>query len=94
MAVGFREVITSTTRYRMVHHGWLTRIVPGAAFGGRTRIVANVRRRFARTIRFTATAGLRQPLLVHDAGPLKKATFAVHKRTFSKSGGREPAVVR
>jgi hypothetical protein len=68
MAIGFRGVVTFTTRYRMVAHGWLTRIAPGAALGGRTRIVANVRLRFARAIRFTATAGLRQPLLVHDAG--------------------------
>jgi hypothetical protein len=56
-------------------------------------MVANVRRRFARAIRSTTTAGLRQPLLVHDAGPPKIATFAVHKRMFYKSGDRQPAVV-
>ena len=66
IAIGFRgvEVITFTTCYRMVHHGWLTRIAPGAALGGRTPIIANMRLRFARANRFTATAGLRQPLLV------------------------------
>jgi hypothetical protein len=72
MAIGFREVITFTTRYRMAHHGWLARIAPGAALDARTRIVANVRWRFARAIRFTTTADLRQPLLVRDAGPPKK----------------------
>jgi hypothetical protein len=61
-AIGFRGVITFTRHDRMVDHGWLTRIAPGAALGGRMRIVANVRWRFARAIRFTATAGLRQPL--------------------------------
>jgi hypothetical protein len=71
MAIGFREVITFTRRYRMVDHGWLTRIAPGAALGGRTRTVANVRWRFARASRFTTTAGLRQPLLVHGLGSLK-----------------------
>jgi hypothetical protein len=71
MAIGFRRVITFTTHDRMVDHGWLTRITPGAALGGRMRIVANVRLRFARANRFTATAGLRQPLLVHDVGSLK-----------------------
>jgi hypothetical protein len=73
MAIGFHGVgvITFTTRYRMVPHGWLTPAALGAALGGRMRMVANVRLRFARAIRFTATAGLRQPLLVHEAGPLK-----------------------
>jgi hypothetical protein len=69
MAIGFRGVITFTTHDRMVPHGWLTPAAPG----GRMRIVANVRLRFARAIRFTATAGLRQPLLVHDAGPLRNS---------------------
>jgi hypothetical protein len=75
MAIGFRGVgmITFTTHDRMVCHGWLTRIDPGAALSGRMRIVANVRLRFARTIRFTTTAGSRQPLLVHDVGPLKNS---------------------
>jgi hypothetical protein len=49
----------------------LTPAAPGAALGGRTPIVANMRLRFARANRFTATAGLRQPLLVREAGPLK-----------------------
>jgi hypothetical protein len=71
MAIGFRGVITFGTRYRMVHHAWLTRIAPGAALGGRMRIMANVRLRFARAIRFTTTAGLSQPLLVREAGSLK-----------------------
>ena len=71
MAIGFRGVITFTTRYRMVSHGWLTPAAPGAALGGRMRIIANVRLRFARAIRFTATAGSRQPLVVHDAGSVK-----------------------
>jgi hypothetical protein len=71
MAIGFRGVITFTTHDRVVPHGWLTRIAPGAALDGRTRIIANVRRRFARAIRFTTTAGSRQPLLVHEASPLK-----------------------
>jgi hypothetical protein len=39
------------------------------------RMVANVRLRFARAMRFTTTAGLRQPLLVHDAGPLKNSNI-------------------
>jgi len=73
MAIGFRGVITFTTRYRMVPHGWLTLAAPGAALDGCTRIVANVRLRFARANRFTATAGSRQPLLVRDAGPLKNS---------------------
>jgi hypothetical protein len=72
-AIGLRRVITFTTHDRMVHHAWLTRIAPGAALGGRMRIVANVWLRFARAIRFTATAGSRQPLLVHDVGPLKNS---------------------
>jgi hypothetical protein len=67
MAIGFRGVITFTTHDRMVHHGWLT----PAALIARTRIVANMRFPFAWAIRFTTTAGLRQPLLVHEAGPLK-----------------------
>jgi hypothetical protein len=75
MSIGFRGVITFTTHDRMVCHGWLTRIAPGAALGGRMPIVANVRLRFARAIRFTATAGLRQPLLVHDIGPLKNSNI-------------------
>jgi hypothetical protein len=57
MAIGFRGVITFTTCYRMVNHGWLTRIAPGAALDGCMRIVANVWLRFARAIRFTTTAG-------------------------------------
>jgi hypothetical protein len=73
MAIRFRGVITSTTHNRKVRHGWLTPAAPGAALGGRMRIVANVRRRFARAIRLTATAGLRQPLLMRDAGPLKNS---------------------
>jgi hypothetical protein len=93
MAIGFSGVITFTTHDRMVCHGWLTRIAPGAALDKRMRIVANMRFPYARAIRFTTTAGLRQPLLVHDAGPLKITTFAVHKRTFYRSGGRQPAVV-
>jgi hypothetical protein len=71
MAIRFRRVITFGTHDRMVHHGWLTRIAPGAALGGRTRIVANVWLRFARANRFTTTADLRQPLLVHGLGSLK-----------------------
>jgi hypothetical protein len=71
MAIGFRGVVTFTTRYRMVPHGWLTRIAPGATLDGPTRIVANMRFPFARAIRFTATAGSRQPLLVYDVGSLK-----------------------
>jgi hypothetical protein len=70
-AIGLRRVISFTTHDRMVHHGWLTRIAPGAALGGRMRIIANVRLRFARAIRFTTTAGLSQPLLVGEAGSLK-----------------------
>jgi hypothetical protein len=71
MAIGFRGVITFTTHDRMVHHGWLTRIAPGAALDGRMRIIANVQLRFARAICFTAAAGLRQALLVHGLGSLK-----------------------
>jgi hypothetical protein len=44
------------------NHGWLTSAAPSAALDGRMRIVANVWLRFARAIRSTATAGLRQPL--------------------------------
>jgi hypothetical protein len=93
MATGFRGVITFTTRYRMVHHGWLTPIAPSAALHGRTRIVANVRRRFARAIRFTTTAGLRQPLLVYDVGPLKNNDIRGAQTHVHKSGDRQPAVV-
>jgi hypothetical protein len=92
-AIGFPGVITFTTHDRMVPDGWLTPAAPGAALGGRTPIVANMRLRFARANRFTTTAGSRQPLLVDEAGPLKKATFAVHKRRFYESGDRQPAVV-
>jgi hypothetical protein len=94
MAIGFPGVITFTTRYRMVDHGWLTRIAPGAALGGRTRIVANVRWRFARASRFTTTAGLRQPLLVREAGPLKNNDIRGAQTHVHKSGGRQPAVAR
>jgi hypothetical protein len=94
MAIRFRRVITFTTRDRMVHHGWLTPAAPGAALGGRMRMVANVWRRFARAIRFTTTAGLRQPLPVHDAGPLKNSDIHGAQTHVSKSGGRQPAVVR
>jgi hypothetical protein len=72
-AIGLRRVITFGTHDQMVHHGWLTRIAPGAALGGRMRMVANVRLRLARANRFTTTAGSRQSLLVHDAGPLKNS---------------------
>jgi hypothetical protein len=88
MAIGFRGVITLTTHDRIVHHGWLTRIAPGAALGGRMRIVANVRLRFARAIRFTTTAGLRQPLLVHDAGSLKNNDIRGAQTHAHRSGGR------
>jgi len=94
MAIGFRGVITFGTRYRMVHHAWLTRIAPGAALGGRTPIVANMRLRFARANRFTATAGSHQPLLVHDVGPLKNSDIRGAQTLVYKSGGRQPAVVR
>jgi hypothetical protein len=46
-----------------------------------------------RTSGSRTTAGLRQPLLMHDVGALKKTTFAVHNRMFPESGGRQPAVV-
>ena len=69
-------------------HGWLTPAAPGVALDGGTPIVAKVR--LPRAIRFTATAGLRQPLLVHDAGPGKIATFAVHKRIFTRAAGVSP----
>jgi hypothetical protein len=36
------------------------------------------------------TAGLRQPLLMHSAGSPEKATFAAHKRTFSRAAGVSP----
>jgi hypothetical protein len=72
------------------NHGWLMLAAPGAALDGCTRIVANVWLRFARANRFTTTAGLHQPLLVRDAGPPKKATFAVHKRTFPRAAGVSP----
>jgi hypothetical protein len=73
-------------------HGWLTPIAPGAALDGGTPIVAKVRLRFARAIRFTATAGLRQPLLVHDARPLKNSDIRGAHTHIHKSGGRQPAV--
>jgi hypothetical protein len=90
MAIGFRGVITLTTHDRMVPHSWLTPI----ALGGRTRIVANVRLRFARAIRFTATAGLRQPLLVHDAGLLKNSDIRGAQTHVLQERRRQPAVVR
>ena len=94
MAIGFRGVITFTTHDRIVPHGWLT----PAALGGLTRIVANVRLRFARAIRFTTTAGLRQPLLVHEAGPLKNSdirgaqTHVLQERRPSARRGLETAL--
>jgi hypothetical protein len=36
------------------------------------------------------TAGLRQPLLVHDVRSLHKAPFAMHKRTFIRAAGVSP----
>jgi hypothetical protein len=36
------------------------------------------------------TAGLRQPLLVHDVRSLHKAPFAMHKRTFAGAAGVSP----
>jgi hypothetical protein len=90
MAIGFRGVITFTTRYRMVPHGWLTRIAPGAALGGRMRMVANVWLRFARAIRFTTTAGLRQPLLVYDVGSLKNGDIRGAQTHVSQAAGVSP----
>jgi hypothetical protein len=85
MAIRFRGVITSTTHNRKVRHGWLTPAAPGAALGGRMRIVANVRRRFARANRFTATASLRQPLLVHDTGLMKNSDIrGVQRHVFQE----------
>jgi hypothetical protein len=92
MAIGFPGVITFTTCYRMVAHGWIKRIAPGAALGGLTRIVANMRFPFARANRFTATAGSRQPLLVHDAGSLKNNDIRGAQMHVHKSGDRQPAV--
>ena len=94
MAIGFRGVITFTTHDRMVPHGWLTPAAPGAALDGRTRIVANVWLCFAWANRFTATADLRQPLLVHDASPLKNNDIRGAQTHISRSGGRQPAVDR
>jgi hypothetical protein len=98
MAIGFHGVgvITFTTRYRMVPHGWLTPAALGAALGGRMRMVANVRLRFARAIRFTATAGLRQPLLVHGAGPLKNNDIRnaqTHVHESSEPSARRGSVI-
>jgi hypothetical protein len=93
-AIGLRRVITFTTHDRMVDHGWLTPAAPGAALGGRMRIVANVRLRFARANRFTTTAGSRQPLLVHDAGLRKNSDIRGVQRHVHKSGDRQPAVAR
>jgi hypothetical protein len=90
MAIGFRGVITFTTRDQMVCHGWLTR----AALGGRTRMVANVRRRFARAIRFTTTAGLRQPLLVHEAGLRKNNDIRGAQTHVLQERRRRPPVGR
>jgi hypothetical protein len=73
----------------MVPHGWLT----PAALIARMRIVANVRWRFARAIRFTTTAGSRQPLLVHEAGQLKNNDIRGAQTHVHESGGRQPAVV-
>jgi hypothetical protein len=93
MAIGFRGVITFTTRDRIVHHGWITSAAPGAALDGRMRIVANVRWRFARAIRFTTTAGLRQPLLLYDAGLRKNSDIRGAQTHVHESGGCQPAVV-
>jgi hypothetical protein len=94
MGISFRGVITFTTHDRVACHGWLTPIAPDAALDGGTPIVAKVRLRLARAIRFTATAGLRQPLLVHDARPLKNSDIRGAQTHIHKSGGRQPAVVR
>jgi hypothetical protein len=77
---GFRGVgvITFTTRDRMVRHGWLTPAAPVCRWANHCSYMSPL----ARANRFTATAGLRQPLLVHDDSPLKMTTFAVHKRSF------------
>jgi hypothetical protein len=53
-----------------------------------------VRLRFARANRFTTTAGLRQPLLVHDVGSLKNGDIRGAQTHVHKSGGRQPAVDR
>jgi hypothetical protein len=96
MAIRFRRVITFGTHDRMVHHGWLTRIAPGAALGGRMRIVANVRRRFARAIPFTTTAGLRKPLLLPllmdacESLRLRGSLFARANRFTATAGLRQP----
>jgi hypothetical protein len=80
MAIRFRRVITFTTRHPMVAHGWLTPAAPGAALGGRMRMVANVRLRFVRAIRFTATAGSRQPLPVDACESLQMCGSVLHGR--------------
>jgi hypothetical protein len=41
-------------------------------------------------LRTFATAGLRQPLLVHNVGPLKMTTVAVQKRTCTRAAGVSP----
>jgi hypothetical protein len=43
-----------------------------------------------RTFASRTTAGLRQPLLVHDVRSLHKAPFAMHKRTFIRAAGVSP----
>jgi hypothetical protein len=92
-AIGLRRVITFGTHDRMVRHGWLTPAAPGAAPGGHTPIVANMRPRFARAIRFTTTAGSRQPLLLYDAGLRKNSDIRGAQTHVHESGGRQPAVV-
>jgi hypothetical protein len=79
-----------------VHHvlsDGAPRLLTPAALDARTRIVANMRFPFGRAIPVTATAGLRQPLLVHEAGPLKNNDIRGTQTHVHESGGREPAVV-
>jgi hypothetical protein len=86
----FRALIALATHDGPVHHGGLT---PPA-------LVLRVRRTVTRaafaldgTLRRTATAGLRQPLLVHGVGRDEEITiFAVATNAHSRSGGRQPAV--
>jgi len=87
-------------RIRHVHHGWLTPAALGREDGSRARDAYSI----CGFDTFTPT-GLRQPLLVRGVASLektpfalhtsfrRKTPFAVHKRTFLRSGDRQPTVV-
>jgi hypothetical protein len=85
----FRELITLTTHDGPVYHGWLTPPALGCACG-RTVTRAALRYRDASP----HSHGWLTPAApgARCRSGEKITTFAVYKRTFYKSGGRQPAV--